>query len=93
MDDRLIERYFAATPRIAELCSQNGWPDPETLRVQIVERDANEAVCVVSFEEVAMEGSGCIAGRFDCWGRYRLRLNGVGEVLAADLLAGGPATD
>ena len=93
MRDTAIERFFAATPRIAELCTQNGWPDPETLRVEIVERSGNEVVCAVSFEEVAMEGSGCVAGRLGCWGRYRLRVNAQGEVETADLLAGAPHAD
>ena len=83
-----VRAYFAATPRLAELCNQNGWPDPETLAVEVVAQRPGELECNVAFEEVIMEGAGCIAGRLSCWGRYRLRLDPRGEVLDAELVAG-----
>lgn len=87
MDRRTLHDYFARTPRLAELCTQNGWPDPETLRVEVVERDGEAVLCSVSFEEVIMEGAGCVAGRIDCWGRYRVRRAADGGI-EAQLLAG-----
>ncbi|BAU47145.1 hypothetical protein SVA_0564 [Sulfurifustis variabilis] len=87
MDRRRLEDYFARTPRLAELCTQNGWPDPETLRVEVLDRDGDALLCSVSFEEVIMEGAGCVAGRVDCWGRYRVSQGDDGDI-DAELLAG-----
>ncbi|MEW6354312.1 MAG: hypothetical protein AB1469_08475 [Pseudomonadota bacterium] len=92
-----IKEFFAKTPKLAELCSQNGWPDPESLNVAVVdERPADaagnsEALCSVTFDEVVMEGSGCEAGRVSCWGRYRLKLDRQGNVRDAALEAGSTA--
>lgn len=78
-----IDAFFRVTPRLAELCSQNGWPDADTLRVQVVEHRDGEAVCNVSFDEILVEGAGCVAGRVACWGRFRLRLDPDGRVCEA----------
>lgn len=90
MDRRRLEEYFAGTPRLAELCTQNGWPDPETLKVEVVGREGDRVLCSVSFEEVIMEGAGCVAGRIDCWGRYRVSEAPDGRI-DAELLAGSRA--
>lgn len=87
MDRRRLEHFFARTPRLAELCTQNGWPDPETLKVELLDRDGEAWLCSVSFEEVIMEGAGCVAGRIDCWGRYRVREAADGGI-DAELVAG-----
>jgi hypothetical protein len=34
----------------------------------------------VTFEEVIMEGAGCIAGRVPCYGRVRVRLDARGRI-------------
>lgn len=88
MNDVALRDFFRTSAQLAELCTQNGWPDPDTLRVQIVAECADEVTCTVSFQEVLMEGAGCVAGRVDCWGRYRVQLNCDGWVMRADLLAG-----
>lgn len=87
MDRRSLEDYFARTPRLAELCTQNGWPDPETLRIEVLDREGDALLCSVTFEEVIMEGAGCVAGRIDCWGRYRVRPAADGGI-DAELVAG-----
>lgn len=83
-----LREYFNRTPALARLCRQNGWPDPETLSIEVLERTAGQVVCSVSFEEVAMEGAGCVAGRIPCWGRYRVQLDAQGDVERAELIAG-----
>ena len=70
-DHHALEDYFARTPRLSELCTQNGWPDPDTLTIDVIGRDGDAVLCSVSFDEVIMEGAGCMAGRMGCWGQYK----------------------
>jgi len=84
MDQSVVERYFAKTPMLASLCSQNGWPDGDSLKVEVLERTPHGAVCAVSFEEILMGGSGCVAGRVSCWGRFRLEWDAAGQVAHAE---------
>ncbi len=86
--DRLNE-FFGHPARLAPLCTENGWADPETLRVDVVRHDAGELVCTVSFQEVVADGS---ARRVPCWGQYRLTLSDDGQVTDAELIAGGSGT-
>lgn len=94
MNLQAIKEFFSKTPKLAELCSQNGWPDPDSLKIDVVEQspadpaDANELLCAIAFDEVIMEGSGCEAGRIACWGRYRLKLHQQGHVMDAALESG-----
>ncbi len=84
MDQAAIDRFFVQTPMLASLCTQNGWPDSESLKVQVLERTAAGVVCAVSFDEILMEGAGCVAGRVPCWGRFRLDLDSAGQVVHAE---------
>lgn len=94
MNLKPIKKFFASTPKLAELCSQNGWPDPGSLNIDVVEqgqadaKGTSELLCSVTFEEVIMEGSGCEAGRVSCWGRYRVKLDQQGNVIEAALESG-----
>lgn len=87
MDTLRLNEFFAHPERLAPLCTQNGWADPETLRVDVVRRDGNELVCTVSFQEVVTGG----AQRIPCWGQYRLTLSDDGHAVDAELIA-GPST-
>lgn len=80
--------FFAGTSSLTAICTQNGWPDPETLRVNVLEQGPNELLCEVAFEEVIMEGSGCCAGRIECWGKYRVHLDASGSIIKADAVVG-----
>ncbi len=88
MNIKALEDFFARTPGLSQLTTQNGWPDPASLRLEVLERHGEWLLCSVTFDEVVMEGAGCVADRISCWGRYRLRVNGEGEVVAAALEAG-----
>jgi hypothetical protein len=88
MNQKALANFFATTPRLAELCTQNGWPDPDSLKVSVIENRPDEALCSVSFDEVVMEGSGCEAGRVACWGKIRLKLTPEGTVAAAEIESG-----
>ena len=88
MEQKILSDFFAATPRLAELCTQNGWPDPDSIKFSVTENKPHEALCTVSFDEVVMEGSGCEAGRVPCWGKIRLKLTPEGNVAAAEIESG-----
>ncbi len=85
MDMQPVTDFFETTPRLAELCTQNGWPDPETLKVELLEQTSDQLLCSVAFDEVIMEGAGCEAGRISCWGRYRVMLNAENKIIDAVL--------
>jgi hypothetical protein len=80
MDKSAIDRYFAVTPAIAVLCSRNGWPDNDSLKVEVLEQGPDSALCGVSFEEILVEGAGCVAGRVPCWGRFRIQWDAAGRI-------------
>lgn len=75
-----IDEYLKSTPKLAQLCSQNGWIDNETLRYELMEQADNHAIVNVTFDEVVMEGSGCVADRVSCYGKIRLVLNPSGQI-------------
>ncbi len=77
-----IHEFFARSADLGQLCTQNGWPDNDSLRVEILERAATWARCAVSFEEIVVGGAGCVAGRVLCWGRFRVELDETGGVTA-----------
>ena len=84
-EDRL-RAYLASCREIATLCTQNGWVDNDTLAVEVLDAAADEVLAAVTFEEVIMEGAGCIAGRVPCYGRVRARLGPGGEVRGVEVL-------
>ncbi len=84
MDQSAIDRFFVQTPLLASLCTQNGWPDSDSLKVEVLERTVAGVVCAVSFDEILVEGAGCVAGRVPCWGRFRLDVDPAGQVVHAE---------
>lgn len=91
MEPQRLLDYFTGNPRLRELCSQNGWPDPDTLRVSVERERPGELLCTVRFEELVVEGSGCCADRIECWGEFRLGLDAAGRITHAERVAGPPA--
>lgn len=83
MDKNTIHQYFAETPLLALLCSQNGWPDNDSLKVEVLEEAPASYLCAVSFDEIVVEGAGCVAGRVPCWGRFRVECSAAGQVVRA----------
>lgn len=78
--------YLSGCRELAQLCTQNGWIDDETVRVEVLEGDDSWLLVAVTFEEVLMEGSGCVAGRVPCYGRMRIRLDERGDVCDLEVL-------
>ncbi len=83
-----IHEYLLNCREISRLCSQNGWPDNDTLEVEILEQNESEAIATVRFEEILMQGSGCEAGRVHCFGKLRLPLSTTGDVKGMEILIG-----
>ncbi|QBQ56021.1 hypothetical protein [Nitrosococcus wardiae] len=81
-----IEEYLKSSPKLAQLCSQNGWIDNETLRYELMEKGSDQAVINVTFDEVIMEGSGCVADRISCYGKMRLTLGDRGQVENSEII-------
>ena len=89
MDKTSLHEFFSASAGVTHLCTQNGWPDPNSMRIEVLEVTDRHALCAVNFDEVIMEGSGCEAGRVACWGRFRVRLDARGRAVGAELETGG----
>ncbi|QKT03084.1 hypothetical protein HUS23_04315 [Ectothiorhodospiraceae bacterium 2226] len=72
MDDARIEALLRESPVLAGLTTQNGWVDADTLRFEVLAREGDGALVAVYFDELVMEGAGCLAARVPCYGRVRL---------------------
>jgi len=81
-----IEQYLMSCRELTAFCSQNGWIDNDTLSYEILEENDHQIVAFVQFEEILMEGSGCISGRIPCQGKLCLTLDHYGQVSQAELL-------
>ena len=77
-----LEHFFHVWPELARLCSQNGWIDNESLRVEVVEHDGDRLIVALAFEEIVMEG----AARVACFGRACVEIDEDGEVSRAWLI-------
>jgi hypothetical protein len=78
--------YLANCREISLFTSQNGWIDNDTLRFGVLHQDSKSAVIFVEFEEILVEGSGCVAARVPCHGRLHLLLGRDGQVEDAKVL-------
>ncbi len=70
-DNEIRECLLSAT-ELSELCSQNGWIDSDTVGYETKQRTENSLIISVQFEEILMEGAGCVAGRVSCYGTAEL---------------------
>lgn len=86
-----IDQYLKSSRELTQLCTQNGWIDNETLSYELIEQGHHQAVINVTFDEVLMEGSGCVAGRVPCYGKLRLTLDDNGEVKDSEFINGEAA--
>ncbi|WP_286292595.1 hypothetical protein [Methylomarinovum tepidoasis] len=88
MDDSLLQRQVAEFlrrwPGLRVFCTQDGWIDNDTLSFEIQQANEREVLVAVRFEEILMEGSGCVAGREPCFGKLRLKLDADGSVRSAE---------
>ncbi len=80
-----IDEYLKICPELARLCSQNGWIDNSSLRSEILGTSPHETLLAVYFDEVVMEGSGCVAAVKACYGRVRVHTSSSGKVLGIQI--------
>lgn len=76
---REIAEYLKVCPELTTLCSQNGWIDNSSLRSEILSKSSHEILLAVYFDEVVMEGSGCVATIKPCYGRVRVQTDSSGR--------------
>jgi len=81
-----IEKYLRSCRELSEFCSQNGWIDNSTLILEVLFENDRKAIVDVRFEEIIMEGSGCVAARIPCWGKMVLELDKCGRVIRSRLI-------
>lgn len=75
LEDNEIQELLASARELSALCSQNGWIDTDTLVYEIKQKTADSLILSVNFEEILMEGSGCVADRVRCYGQVELSLD------------------
>lgn len=83
-----IDEYLRNCRDLNRLCTQNGWIDNDSLRVDVLDWGQNSVLASVNFQEIVMEASGCMADRVACYGRIRLHLDVAGAVTGMDILHG-----
>ena len=74
LDKEITELLYSAR-ELSTLCSQNGWIDADTLVYEVKDKKDESLVLSVKFEEIVMEGSGCVADRIACYGQVELNYN------------------
>ncbi len=81
-----IEAYLKCCRELSRFCSQNGWIDNDSLHFSVIWESDDEVLVDVKFDELLMEGAGCLAGRVSCFGQLRLYLDPDGKVVRAEIL-------
>ncbi|HEW98336.1 MAG: hypothetical protein DRR16_14175 [Candidatus Parabeggiatoa sp. nov. 3] len=81
-----IEHYLQTCRELSQLTTQNGWIDNDTLKITILSTEENSVVVEVRFDELIMEGSGCLADRIKCYGQVRLQLDENDHIINMEIL-------
>ncbi len=81
-----IKEYLESCRELSQLTSQNGWIDNETLKISILTQAENTTLVDVRFDELIMEGAGCLADRVACYGQVRLQLDENEQVTKMEIL-------
>ena len=69
-----LEEYLRSCRELAQLCTQNGWIDNDTLTIEVIEQQDKVIIATVTFDELVMKGAGCVGRRIPCYGRVAARL-------------------
>jgi len=81
-----VERYLRTCRELSRFCSQNGWIDNDTLQFEILRQEKLFVLVNVQFDELLMEGAGCLTGRVSCYGQIRLYLDEAGHVWRSEIV-------
>ncbi len=74
LSDQALRELLASRRELSGLCSQNGWIDTDTIAYQVIDQSDKCVRLKVSFTEIIMEGSGCVAARIACYGQLNIDL-------------------
>ena len=86
-----IRQYLCRSRELTQLCTQNGWIENDSIEYETLAQSGSNITLAVAFDEVIMEGAGCIANRARCYGRMELMLAEDGQVVSGRVLAGIPS--
>lgn len=85
-----LTTFFQKTPLVAALCEHGGWPDTETLDLQIDRSEDTKrgqtVFCHVTVQEILMLGCGGIGERVPHRASFLLHLDDAGQVREAQIL-------
>jgi len=81
-----IKEFLETCRELSQLTTQNGWIDNDSLKFNLLTQNEDNLLVEVYFDEIIMEGSGCVAGKVNCYGRVRLLLGQNGEIVGIDIL-------
>jgi hypothetical protein len=81
-----LKQFLHAWPGLAALCSQNGWIDNDSLQLEVIGRQNDALIVNVQFEEIVMQGAGCVADRVSCFGRVAIEIDESRQVVQAWIL-------
>jgi len=81
-----VSDYLENCRELSQLTTQNGWIDNETLKITPLSKEKNTMIVDVRFDEIVMEGSGCVAARIGCYGQVQLQLDDGDQVVDMLLL-------
>jgi len=71
---------------LEKLCERGGWPDGETLQIDVCSQSGGEMIADIYFEEVIQEMSECTPTRNVRCGQFSLILNPDGSPASIRLL-------
>ena len=87
VDISAIEEYLRTCRELSVLCLQNGWIDNDTLKIELIETDAQSAVVSVQFDELIMKGgTGCVGTPMPRFGKVRVTIDQLGKVEGIEIL-------
>lgn len=81
-----LREFLTTWVGLAGLCSQNGWIDNDSLCFEVIGREKDAYIVSIQFEEIVMEGAGCVADRVSCFGRVGIDVDDVGRIIRAWIL-------
>jgi hypothetical protein len=81
-----IEQYLKSCRELSQLTTQNGWIDNDSLKITTLSMEENSVIVEVRFDELVMEGSGCLADRVSCYGQVRLQRDENDQITNMEIL-------
>ncbi len=81
-----IKEFLETCRELTQLTTQNGWIDNDSLKFNIISQNKDSLLVAVNFNEIIMEGSGCVAGKVACYGQVKLLLNKDEQIISIKII-------